>query len=955
MKKLWEIVNSEVGDSYKGLPFWSWNDKLNTEKLKKQINWMKENDIGGYFMHARSGLQTEYMSEEWMQCIEACAEEGEKTGMKSWIYDENGWPSGFAGGKLLEEEGNRDKYIVAKTGRADESATVCYRVTEDKLVRVNAADEKKSSDEFLNIFINTAVSTADILNPDVVDKFIALTHEQYKERFGDDFAEKIEGFFTDEPQYQRWDTPYTDMMAGYFKEKFDEDILDSIGLLFVEKEGYLEFRYRYWKGMQELMLKNFSQKIYEWCEDNNVKLTGHYVEESALGAQMMCCAGVMPFYEYEHIPGIDWLGKSTATELAAVQVSSASEQLGKKHVLTETFGCCGWDVTPAELKRIAGFQYVHGVNMMCHHLVPYSERGNRKYDYPAHYSEVNPWVRKEYKTFNTYFNRLGTLLGEGEHKVNVAMLHPIRSTYFNYKRTREMEEFDVPELERGIVYANKLLGRRGVAYHYLDETLLAKYGFVDGEKIGCGKCAYDYLVIPKVYTMDKTTEELINKYVENGGKVLMLDEKPTYVEATPYDYDYLSSNCTLEDIINAQPFKVKNPDADIYSTYRKLEGKEYLYIINGSESETYTQEYVFDGDIKSFTKVDLADLSEKQVPLTITLKPGEDALLFFNNEECEEAEELVPYELRFENAQITYENNAMPVDFVAYSEDGINYSKPWPAPALFQKLIKEKYEGNLFLKYEFNVEKIPEKILLKAEENNEIHAWLNGELLTEKLDEETGYENVYDISSKVREGVNEYVAEVKWHEDESVHFALFGENVTESLKNCVVYDSELQPIFLIGKFGVYTKTGYEETEPGYVVAKNFYIGEEPKAVSEFVMEGFPFLAGEVTLSGKVNLDSKNVLLKLAGDYQMAEVTINGTKLKNLLFERETDISSVAVCGENDISVTFMVSNRNMMGPHHVVGSKTQNVHPGLYDFSGLWNEDVSDSYHDGYDLKKFYK
>lgn len=57
----------------------------------------------------------------------------------------------------------------------------------------------------------------------------------------------------------------------------------------------------------------------------------------------------MPFYEYEHIPGIDWLGKETERPLAAKQVGSVAAQLGKKQVLTETFGCCGWDVSPAEL------------------------------------------------------------------------------------------------------------------------------------------------------------------------------------------------------------------------------------------------------------------------------------------------------------------------------------------------------------------------------------------------------------------------------------------------------------------------------------------------------------------------------------------------------------------------------------------------------------------------------
>ena len=173
---------------YKPIPFWSWNEKLEPDKLKEQIYWMEKNGMGGYFMHARSGLQTEYLSDEWMDCIKTCTEEGKKIGMKSWLYDENGWPSGFAGGKLLEDENNRDKYILAEIGRFDETATVSYRMNQATLERVS---EGESGGDYLNLYIHTATSTADILNPQVVAKFIELTHDKYREQFGEQFSNKI--------------------------------------------------------------------------------------------------------------------------------------------------------------------------------------------------------------------------------------------------------------------------------------------------------------------------------------------------------------------------------------------------------------------------------------------------------------------------------------------------------------------------------------------------------------------------------------------------------------------------------------------------------------------------------------------------------------------------------------------------------------------------------------------
>lgn len=93
------------------VPFWSWNDKLEPDELRRQIGAMQDAGMGGFFMHARGGLETEYLSEDWFRAVEASVDEAKKRGMQAWCYDENGWPSGFAGGKLLE---------IRKTGR-----TIC--------------------------------------------------------------------------------------------------------------------------------------------------------------------------------------------------------------------------------------------------------------------------------------------------------------------------------------------------------------------------------------------------------------------------------------------------------------------------------------------------------------------------------------------------------------------------------------------------------------------------------------------------------------------------------------------------------------------------------------------------------------------------------------------------------------------------------------------------------------
>lgn len=940
---------TEDKTEYKPIPFWSWNDKLEPEELKRQISWMQANGIGGFFMHARSGLKTPYLSEEWLQCIETCCDEAKKQRMQAWVYDENGWPSGFVGGKLLENEENRDMYILHEIGAFDSKADVSYLLTETRLQRVTTGEASK---EYLNLYFKRSASSVDILNPKVVEQFLAETHEKYKTYFGDDFSKRLVGFFTDEPQYYRYGTPYTPIVQDYFKEQYGEELWDVIGLLFVEKEGYRSLRYRYWLAMQKLMLENFAKQVYTWCDSHDVKLTGHYVEEVSMGLQIMCCGGVMPFYEYEHIPGIDKLGRETDNELAAKQLSSVARQLGKKQAMTETFGCCGWDVTPGELRRIAGFQYANGVNVMCQHLIPYSERGQRKFDYPAHFNQLNPWVKEYFKDFNTYFSRLGQLLATGKEVVNVAMLHPIRSAYLDYKRGEETygDDFELKEQEERLRQACRLFSARGISYHFLDETLLETHGFVNKNQIGCGKCTYSYLVLPNVLTMGKHTEMLIREFVSYGGKVLIIGDGPEYLEGEPYAYSYLKNNCTLEEIIEAQPFSVTNVDTEIYCAYRTIKKTPYLFLQNASSEKSYTQTFRFQDDMQSFTVIDPVTFEIEKLPLTITIPRNGSLLLVPTRESVRVGEESQEYELRFKNAEVSFENNYLTIDVMRYSKDGENYSDTMPQAVLFKKLLREKYKGKLWLKYDFQIKVLPEQLTIMAEMAGVSSYSINGKefILDNTFEDEPSF-RMADITDLIQKGENSYEVVLDWHQSEETYYALFGENVTENLRNCVEYESEISAVYLMGKFGVYSVDGFDAHDEQTLCAHHFYIGEaSTKIENEPVEEGFPFFRGKLTMSQKITFETTNILLKPEGRYLTARIRVNGKEAGELLFDRSIDISPYTTKGENLIEVEFLIGNRNFLGPFHYEG-KERTVSPGVFATCNLPDSE------EGYPRYKFYK
>lgn len=944
MFQLLEGLQEQIRD-YQGIPFWSWNDKLEEERLKEQVDWIQQMGMGGFFMHARGGLKTPYLSEEWMHCIDVCAQAARERGIKAWVYDENGWPSGFAGGKLLKKEENRDAFITHTIGAYDPLAWLCYSMEGEDLRRI----KKPEGGECLNLFLHISPCTADILNPEVVEQFLAETHEKYAKRYGEGLSDHITGFFTDEPQYYRWNTAYTRMMPEAFRERFGEDLFDSLGLLFVKKAGYRRFRYRYWHTMQQLMLTGFAQRVYEWCEEHGVCFTGHYVEEVSLGMQMICCAGVMPFYEYLHMPGIDWLNRTVGNEIPLRQVNSAARQMGKKQIISEMFGCCGWDVTPMELRRIADFQYVGGVNRMCHHLIPYSERGQRKRDYPAHFSPINPWVKEHFRTFNDYYTRLGYVLANTEEKVKVAMLHPMRSAYLEFQYTSIEEGFGIGSLEKSFYDQQEQLARAQIPFHFLDETLLERHGFVRGDKIGCGQCEYEYLVISTCYCVGAHTEKLLRQYVEQGGRLLLMDEKPSYLEGESYDFSYLASNISFEALSEWLPYRLKEPVSQVHSTLRRWEDGWLLFVQNYGE-ETKKISYELREGYRSFERWDMTTMTSAIVPTEITLAAGESCILLFSKEMAKGEQPKPVVHLPGRAQVVSATENYLTLDEAQYSKDGIHYSEHLPCMGIFQKLLEERYEGPLYVRYSFQVRTNPPQIALIVEKGQGRCVTVNGHSTALTGLWERDHQILKDdITPWVKEGQNEIVCQLFFHQSEDVYYALFGENVTESLRNCLCYDTELEAIYLAGDFGVYGEEFVPGKEPGILLGQDFYIDGLPDTVENIITEGYPFFSGKMTLKQSLTLTQREAVLEYQGRFQAVTVWVNGQKAGTMLYHNRLDISPYTKIGENEIVTELIVGNRNLLGPHH---RRTQEepkiVGPYSFELPGSWENGRSSQYRDSY-------
>ena len=475
-----EILHSFAypGAAFRGKPFWSWNGELRGEELVRQAHIMKEMGLGGYFMHSRTGLITEYLGKEWFELINEVADVAAADGMEAWLYDEDRWPSGSAGGKVTVDPQYRMKSLVVTempmeryesgeapfalyVGKVDGINLWGYRELTGDLspAAVRAAAEELApahADEpgewrVLRFDIvpdacnsnYNGTTYIDTMSRKATDRFIELTHEQYREKCGDRLGTSIKGIFTDEPHRGRCmddrreqdgimicSMCWTDDLFGEFRRRYGYDARPIIPELFYRMRGELvaPIKLHYIDLADNLFLENFAEPLNDWCEKHGIVFTGHVLHEDSLMNQTVPEGSLMRFYEHMGYPGIDCLTEHNRCYWIVKQLASTARQTGKRWMLSELYGCTGWQFNFKSHKAVGDWQALFGINLRCQHLSWYTMEGESKRDYPASILHQSPWY-KDYAKVEDYFARFGLVMYEGEPDCDVLVLNPIESLW----------------------------------------------------------------------------------------------------------------------------------------------------------------------------------------------------------------------------------------------------------------------------------------------------------------------------------------------------------------------------------------------------------------------------------------------------------------------------------------------------------------------------------------------
>ncbi|BBH19433.1 hypothetical protein Back11_07780 [Paenibacillus baekrokdamisoli] len=550
--------------AYRSVPFWAWNDRMSVDEVKAQIQEMSKQGMGGFFMHSREGLESEYMGEEWMACIQAAVAEAKATGMKAWLYDEDRFPSGGAGGSVprLGGDAYRSKAITMEVTRDEPKDTsdiiglFVASVEGDTLLTCRQVDTTEPDlllDSEVWLICRKEISgpcewfndeaPVDNLNPNAVAAFIEGTHEHYKAVIGEEFGQTVPGIFTDEPSiadfhslYTKPWLPWTDGFAEYFQERRGSSLEALLPYLFFHGEHSAKARHNYWRTITERFCAAYSEQLGQWCEDNGIAYTGHYLIEHNLGIGTRVSGAIMPHYRYQQVPGIDLLGEQADEFMTVKQCTSVANQYRRPFVLSEMYGCCGWDFTFEGQKWVGDWQFALGVNVRCQHLSLYSLKGCRKRDFPPVFNYNTSWWKYNHVT-EDYFARIAAVMTQGEAVRDVLVIHPSSTIWamigcdpYEYKGWEDPNLLRANRYEDGI---NSII-RSILAFHYDfdfgDETIIEEKGHVTEGKFFVNFAGYQVVVLPRLHTLLGSTLKLLLEFMDEGGTIIAVGQEITMVD-----------------------------------------------------------------------------------------------------------------------------------------------------------------------------------------------------------------------------------------------------------------------------------------------------------------------------------------------------------------------------------------------------------------------------------------
>ena len=978
------------GAHYRGRPFWSWNTEVTPEKVRSQTQMFADMGMGGFVIHSRNGLRTEYMGKHFMDMVKLSVECAEKLGLKVWIYDEDRWPSGNGGGRVTSDRSFRQRSLIVTTERPkalgkkennEDYLVAAYKLhfNSDGYLEEYSVSEDGYGDIYAYVHIEDDnprynwQSNVDVLNKDAISKFIESTYEEYFKVLGEHFGKTVEAIFTDEPQgtravyadysdlslFKRAQIMWTDDFPETYAEEYGENIIEHIPAILWESNNSPRVRYSYHEHCAQRFKQAYTEQIGAWCEEHGIAFTGHFIYEGSMGEQAVCTKDVMRCYADEHIPGIDNL-QGRYEFLTAAQCRSIAHQYGRKRIMSELYGVNNWDTSFREYINQGNWQAAMGINIRVPHLSWMSMLGEGKRDYPATFGYQSPWYL-DTKILEDYFSRLHTVLENGAPRVSVGVIHPIES-YWTVCGPADKTARKCKERDNELSELFEWLSFDGIDFDLINEALLPSQINIAGGDACVGKMKYNAVLIPNCITLRSTTVKALKCMKDNGVKIIFAGGIPNLVDGIEnrevitlakncqrVEYTHSGINTALEEY-RAFELTGEKSDGYIFSDV-DYDGSRWLFltparaVVDTENSNVYPHTLKIKGKVTPSVydamtgEINTPEYKYSNGNTYIFLSLCEYRSMLLRLEDKESAPKLKP-ESKKEISSVELENtvsyqrtedNVILLDRAEYSFDGSSYMPT-------DEILRIDTECRRHWKLSSLTGKLspqPWSVTDECAHRLYLRFRFDSEIITD-------CRIAYERADKLR--FNGEVVELKrdgWFVDEDISTVKLpktkiGENVVElEIEIGKTYGAE--PVYIIGDFDV-SLNGTRST-----------LKEKSERISfgSIVHQGMPFYSGSLSYISDIELEESGDLCVSANYYrcEFLKVFLDGEHKGNIILPPYQVVIPDVNRGKHTLELVAM-GNR-----HNTFGSLHWGIEDGYYG-PAHWHK-TGDAYSREYRLRDF--
>ena len=943
-------------------PLWVWNDLLTEEEIRDTLHDLAQQKVKQVWVHPRPGLMTPYLSADWFRLWKIALQEAERLDMNVWIYDENSYPSGFAGGEVPEmlPESRGQGILFYETNRVPLFSTNLLGVF---LVGTNTAEditakaqvgEVQSETNFLLAFLVRSTNApwngnrcyVNLLSPGVTEKFLELTLEPYRREIGNQFGHRVPGVFTDEPNIRPCDGwPWSETLLREFQKRWGYNLLDHLASLRRPVGDWRRVRYQYFQLLNDQFIEHWSKPYHDYCAQYGLQWTGHYWDHD--WPKCLNVPDNMAMYAWHQTPAIDCLMNQYEEKIDSQfgnvrivkELSSVANQLGMNRTLCETYGAGGWDLRFEDMKRIGDWLEVLGVNTIDQHLSYVTIRGARKRDHPQSFSYHEPWW-DAYHVSAEYLARLSAALSQGEQVDRVLLLEPTTTAWMY-----QGDDAQLKQLGKGFFDLIMALEANQVEYDLGSEDVLNRHASVCLSGLKVGRRVYQTVIIPPAMeTLNASTAKLLKQYLSLGGTILSCGPAPFRIDgqvsavgaelATSSHWQLLTVEKLLG-LVASRGFAIHRDAEDkgtLFHHRRQLADGELLFLVNSSlqspsageiESELSGVEQwnLYTGGVDSYW----FEKSPQGVKAKFRLDPSGSLLLFLSNKplkhKAAQDEILTVIAAKAAPSVHRRSENVLALDYVdvsvgteiktnTYFYDANQFvwkkngfeSDPWDSAVQFKdELISKKFPANSSFEasYKFTIERsVPTNLALVVERPDLYTITCNGRVLTA-------------------------VAGHWWLDKAFGRISLaavasVGDNVVTIKASPLTMFHELEPAYVLGDFSL------KPTDHGFVICPDepLTVGccDPGKTGTGWNMQGEPFYGGGVSYRESFVVQHRAGRFTVAVPEwygSVAHVTVNG-RLAGYIDAPpwECDVTKWIRSGENQVELTIIGTLKNTLGPHH---------------------------------------